>query len=637
MLAWHRGLIGTLLLLALAQVAGVTGGLNRWLTDTHWRWRAQWRPTPFPSDILVIGIDDKTVRQFGRLRYWSRSRYAQLLERLRLARAVGIDVLFTEPDMLDAQGDAALAKALRAQGRVALPLHQWKEARPFSGDEQEQIQALLRRCPPAAASLAGRLPVVFSQTLEPPIEGLRDAAGAIGYADVNADTDGVFRTPTLLKVTSDGVVLPHLSVAVACLAQGVSVADAVRELPAQLRLGERVVPLTNGAVWLQPIARRGGGFAAGVGQPVPTISFADALHAPPEQFEGKIVLVGETATGTSDIRPNPLDNSLRGVELNAEILANLLRLPTARPLNAMVQWLLITMVVGAPLCLFSTWSPARAISGAAAVFVLAWGILEGCFWQGYFVPSWSPVLVGFVGSTLLMGLQRLAQEEAAKRQLRQSFSMYVAPELVEEIVRNPDIVHEEGKRMNVVVLFSDVRNFTTYSEHNPPELVVRQMQEYLNEMTEAVDRHRGAVDKFVGDAVMALFNPFLPDADNMSASAVACALEMLERLQRLNEGWAQRSMPSFRIGIGIHAGEAVVGNIGSTRRLQYTALGDTVNLASRLQTATKELGAPLIVSDVVKEAAEPLLREVAEFVFRGAISVKGREQPVQVYEVKRKE
>ena len=637
MSAWHRGLIGTLLLLALAQVTGVTGGLNRWLTDTHWRWRAKWRPTPFPSDILVIGIDDKTVRQFGRLRYWSRSRYAQLLERLHLARAVGIDVLFTEPDMVDRQGDAAFAKNLREHGKVALPLHQWKEARPFSGDEQKQTQALLQQFPPSAASLAGRLPVVFSQTLEPPIEELRDAAGAIGYADVNADADGVFRTPTLLKVTSDGVVLPHLSVAVACLAQGISVADAVRELPARLRLGQRVVPLTNGAIWLQPIARRGGGFAAGVGQPVPTISFVDALNAPPERFKGKVVLVGETATGTSDIRPNPLDNSLRGVELNAEILANLLRLPPVRPLNTMVQWLLIAMVVGTPLCLFSTWSPARATGGAAAVFVFVLGIMEGCFWQGHVLPSWSPVLVGFVGSTLLMGLQRLAQEEAAKRQLRQSFSMYVAPELVEEIVRNPEIVHEEGKRMNVVILFSDVRNFTTYSEHNPPELVVRQMQEYLNEMTEAVDRHRGAVDKFVGDEVMALFNPFLPDADNMSASAVACALEMLERLRRLNERWAQRSMPSFRIGIGIHAGEAVVGNVGSTRRVQYTALGDTVNLASRLQTATKELDALLVVSDVVKEAAEPLLRDVAEFVFRGSISVKGREQPVQVYEVRRKE
>lgn len=637
MLAWHRGLIGTLLLLALAQVTGITSGLNRWLTDTHWRWRAQWRPTPFPSDILVISIDDKTVQQFGRLRYWSRARYAQLLERLRLARAVGIDVLFTEPDVVDKGGDAAFAQALRAHGKVALPLHQWKEARPFSGDEQKQTQALLQRFPPAQAATAGQLPVIFSQTLEPPIAALRDAARALGYADVNADADGVFRNPTLFKVTSDGVVLPHLSVAVACLAQGIAVADAVRDLPARLRLGQRVVPLTNGAIWLQPLARRGGGFATGIGQPVPTLSFVDALNAPPERFKGKIVLVGETATGTSDIRPNPLDNSLRGVELNAEILANLLYLPSVRPLNTMIQWLLIAMVVGAPLALFSLWSPARATGGAVAVFVCVWGIMEGCFWGGHVLPSWSPALVGCVGSTLLMGLQRLAQEEAAKRQLRQSFSMYVAPELVEEIVRNPDVVHEEGKRMNVVVLFSDVRNFTTYSEHNPPELVVRQMQEYLNEMTEAVDRHRGAVDKFVGDAVMALFNPFLPNADNMSASAVACALEMLERLRRLNERWAQQSVPTFRIGIGIHAGEAVVGNIGSTRRLQYTALGDTVNLASRLQTATKELNATLVVSDVVKEAAEPLLREVAEFVSRGSIAVKGREQPVQVYEVRRKE
>jgi adenylate cyclase len=236
-----------------------------------------------------------------------------------------------------------------------------------------------------------------------------------------------------------------------------------------------------------------------------------------------------------------------------------------------------------------------------------------------------------------MGLQRLAQEEAQKRQIRQTFSLYVAPEVVEEIVKNPEIAHQEGVRRRVAVLFSDIRGFTSYSEQNPPELVVRQMREYLTEMTAAVQNHRGVLDKFIGDAVMALYGPFLPEDANISALAVASALEMLERLEKLNERWQKQGMPTFRIGIGIHVGEAMVGNIGSIQRVQYTALGDTVNLASRLQTMTKDFKVPLLVSEEVKEEAEKVLGDAVLFADLGTVTVRGREKPVRVYSVQRKQ
>jgi len=209
--------------------------------------------------------------------------------------------------------------------------------------------------------------------------------------------------------------------------------------------------------------------------------------------------------------------------------------------------------------------------------------------------------------------------------------------VVEEIVRNPEIAHQEGVRQRVAVLFSDIRGFTSYSEQNPPELVVRQMREYLTEMTAAVQNHRGVLDKFIGDAVMALYGPFLPDGTNISALAVASALEMLERLEKLNERWLQQGMPTFRIGIGIHVGEAMVGNIGSIQRVQYTALGDTVNLASRLQSLTKDFKVPLLVSEEVKEEAEKVLGDTVAFVDLGTVSVRGREKPVRVYAVKKRE
>ncbi len=350
------------------------------------------------------------------------------------------------------------------------------------------------------------------------------------------------------------------------------------------------------------------------------------------------MVVGETATGTTDIRPNPLDNGLRGVELNLEMLANLLHLDPPRPVPLWMQWLLILLAAGLPLWLYTALPPARATAGSLAVLGGVIAALEGGFWLGNLNTPYqaSAPLVAVVGATLAMGVMRAAAEHAQKQKFRERFSQYVSPKLIAQIERNPDLTAEEGKRQRIAVLFSDVRGFTTYSEYNPPELVVRQMREYLDEMAAAVDQFDGVLDKFIGDAVMALYGPFMeqPDKRNLSALAVASALNMLQRLERVNARWGEEGLPLFRIGIGIHVGDAMVGEIGTPRRQQLTALGDTVNLAARLESSTKDLQATIIVSDAVRQEAEPVLREVATFTERGAISVKGREQPVRVFEVR---
>ena len=641
MVAWKRGAIGAAILLILAQISGVNAGLSRWLTDTHWRAHASWRPTPFPKDILVIAIDDATIKQFGRLRYWSRGLYGKLLDRLREAKAVGLDILFTEPDESDPDGDARLARAMRAHGRAALVCYEWlpTDLRPISDDTQAEIRDVLKGLPRVTPSLAGRVPSVSSDRLEFPIPLLMNSVAAVGAADVNGDSDGVYRSPVVLKKTRDNALIGHFSLALARLAAGTPPGDPGFNRRG-LRLGKRAVPLTDGALWMQPIARRGGTQHISeklseqeAGERTPTMSLADALTKPPSAFAGKIILVGETATGTSDVRPNALDSGLRGVELDAEILANLLYLRPVRPLPTLLQWLLIIAAVGLPLWLYQALSPAKANAGALIALAGLLGVMEFSFWGLRWIPLWSPVLIGFAGTTLIMALQRFAQEEALKRQLRQSFSVYVTHELVEAIVANPEIAHEEGTRRRVAVLFSDVRGFTPYCEQHSPEHVVKQMREYADEMTAAVAANDGVLDKFLGDGVMALFGPFLTEDCNISALAVSSALDMLDRLEKLNERWAARAMPAFRIGIGIHVGDAIVGNIGGANRMQYTALGDAVNLASRLQETTKELKARLLVTQEVRDEAEPALLDRAVFASRGTVTVRGLERSVSVYEV----
>ncbi len=628
----QRGVIGVLVLLAVARFTGLSSVVDTRLTDTHWRWSAQLRPVS-AGNVLIVAIDDKTVRSFGRLKYWSRSRYADLLGRLGQSRAVLLDILFTEPDRLVPAGDVRLAKALSANGRTVIPAYEWRETRPLSNAEISRLQALKGFQIAPESLQEGPLPPLPSippLRLELPLPGLIGSAAAVGTAGVNSDPDGVYRAPVILK-TADGRFIPHVSLALACVASKIDLYKCL--FSGGLNLNGRTIPLDNGALPLQPVFRSSRPLSKGVGVCPESISFVDALNKPPAFFKDRIVLIGETATGTADIRPNPLDPGLRGVELNAEILENLLFLPPVRVLSAGLGWLLVILAAGIPFLIYQRANPKAANMGAVLTLVGLLVMLEGLFWGMRIIPPWSTVLLAFAGATLLMAIQRYAQEEAMKRRIRESFSVYVAPEVVEEIVEDPEIAHQEGTRREVAVLFSDIRGFTTYCEQHPPEFVVAQMREYLDEMTATVDASGGVLDKYIGDAVMALFGPFLADG-NKSALAVVCALSMVKRLEALNARWQAENRPQFKIGIGIHTGEAIVGNIGSARRMQYTALGDTVNLASRLESMTKETSATILVSESAKVEAEPALQGKVEFRQLGELEIRGREKSVAVYEVR---
>ncbi|MGV3719942.1 MAG: CHASE2 domain-containing protein, partial [Actinomycetota bacterium] len=580
---WIRGLVGTLALLSVVTLSGVGDGLERWLTDQHWRWRATVKRQAFPPQVVVVAIDDRTVKAFGRLKYWSRERYAQLLGKLDRADAVGFDILFDEADREPA-GDLAFAAAMRKHGRVALPFRRWTETRTFSAEDEKANTALLNRFPAIDRPELGVLPLTYAQSLQPPLPILVDAAAALGSVDVTADVDGVHRAPEILRRTPDGRILPQFALAVAAVAERSPLPEVMAPAPEMVRIGGQGVALADGFLLLQPIAKRGGGLLPGPGVHVPTHSFVDVLtgKVPAEELAGKVVLVGETATGTPDIRPSALDPGLRGVELNAEILGNLLLGAPASNWHPLAFWTLIGIALGGPLWLYSAFPARRAVWLTVAAAGICLVAMEAGFWFALMLPPWSPVLFGFLGSTVAMALPLLAEEEARRRKTRERFAMYVAPEVVEDIVDNPDQEIQAAERRRVSILFSDIRGFTTFAEAHPPEQVSRQMSEYHSEMVEAVFSARGVLDKFIGDAVMALFGPYLESDENLSAKAVVSALEMMRRLEILNERWDREGLPRFRIGIGIHSGDAIVGNFVTPKRTQFTAFGDAVNLAARL-------------------------------------------------------
>jgi adenylate cyclase len=371
----------------------------------------------------------------------------------------------------------------------------------------------------------------------------------------------------------------------------------------------------------------------GPGGTIPTVSAADVIagRLPEGSLKGRLVIIGATETGIADLRATPLDPVFPGVELHATFAANALE---GRFLSRDSRTLGIEM---------------GAIFLLPLLLALLLGVVPGTIWGlagssllsgGYLglnyylfvsrrldlsiiyplLPLWAAYLGGEAYRNLVV--------EKKGRYLRKAFGSYVSPELVDEIVKNPGRLQLGGEKRDISILFSDIRGFTTLSEGLPPEDLVKLLNEYLSPMTRIVMDERGTLDKFIGDAVMALFNAPL-DLKDHPASACRAAVCMIKRLNELNGEFSRKGWPVIDIGIGINTGEAVVGNMGSDMRFDYTAIGDNVNLASRLEGLNKYYGTHILVS----EATRRLVGDGFNFREVDLVRVTGKNEPVAVYEL----
>jgi adenylate cyclase len=350
-------------------------------------------------------------------------------------------------------------------------------------------------------------------------------------------------------------------------------------------------------------------------------------QVPAAAFTGKIVLVGATSPVLHDVFRAPFApaGDMPGVEIHANMLETLLH---AGPLRHIPFWIVGLVTVGGGALAVWVGASLRLLPGTVLVTGAVAGYLVAVHAAFLFGRLWVEALpvplalaLGFVGTEI----RNFIREQRERRRLSRFFS----PQVVREIVRaqEGDEALGSGRRL-LTVLFSDIRGFTALSERMPPEEVAEFLREYLTEMTDAVFAHGGTVDKYIGDAVMALYNvPF--EAPDHAAQAVRTALEFQRRLRPLAERFAARHGGELRCGVGIHTGEAVVGTLGSRQRLEYTAIGDTINLGSRLEGLTKDYDMPIIISEATRIAL------AGPFVIRplGEATVKGREETVKIYGV----
>ena len=576
--------------------------------------------------VTIAAIDEASLAKLGRWP-WSRSTFAALAERLDQlgARVIAFDLFFSERE--SARVDAQFARAIDSTKKVVL------------GTVFIDRQADIRYLGPAGLAAARRaispqaIALVKDETfrMEEPygvLVNIAELQGASSYAGdihVPADADGVVRRAPLIR-RFDGRYFPAFDVQVAraFLAKEAPTLDIAPYGIAGIRLGQHYIPLDEeGRLLVRHRPPRS--FA--------TVSIADILEqrVDPALLRGRVVLVGNTAIGIGDTRVTPYGATLPGVEIRASIIESLLQGDALQRPEWMVlvdaaAMMLIALVLIALLPRFGV-SGGGALAAALLVgyVVLAVYLFEReGLWLNLVYPTLLVALL-FASATLVEYFFTFSE----KRYLKRAFQHYVPPAVVEDLVADAGKLQLGGEKRELTVLFSDIRGFTTLSEAMAPEELVKLMNEYFTVMTEQVFRHRGSLDKYIGDAIMAVFGAPLAEPQH---AALACrtALDMARALQGLRQSWRARGIPEIDIGVGINTGPMVVGNMGSASRFNYTVVGDAVNLASRIEHLNKEYGTNILVSEYTYLPLKdefPLAREVDR------VRVRGRTQPVRLFEL----
>ncbi len=596
------------------------------LKSLDYRFQQYADPSKAHPDLVLVAVDEASLEAFGRWP-WPRDRHGYVVRYLKGAgaKAVIFDVLFTEPDGNDTEFDAVFAEEVRAAGNVFLPVL-------FQEESQDTPQQLITKAAiPIELEPAGQGRLYARPGVKLPIPTLAEAAGGLGFINLTPDKDGTTRHIPLVGRVGNTTV-PHLSLAAARALLGV---DRVTLDAAGLRLGSMTVPLTEDGTllvdWHGTLERKTyPAYSMGaVLQSFVQQEKGEAPLLPPSVFKDKIVFIATTAAGTYELRVTPLSPFTAGVLIHMAALDNLLHGRFMRPAPA---WAFVVATFA--LCLGTALSfmllPLQVLKiGVAAV--LAWAYHAVAVHAFTVHHIWLETVLPLGALAVTFGTVATVEyltEGRHRRQLRAVFDRYMAPDVVEEIMRNPEEIRLGGEKRELTVSFSDVAGFTTISERLPPEELVELLNEYLSAMTDIIMKHRGNVNKYLGDGIMAIFGAPRGEPNHATLACLA-ALESQAKLSQLREAWNAKGYPDISARIGINSGPLVVGNVGSQARMEYTVMGDSVNLASRLEGANKYYGTAVLLGSRTYELAKNDIetREVDR------LRVKGKKEPVVVYEL----
>ena len=616
------------------------------------------------GETVIVAIDEKSLSELGRWP-WPRTVMARLVDQLNDygARVIGFDVVFSEPDdntslkiiaelskeiekigLQDAKlkglierkrggadTDAALAGSVAQAKNVTLGYFFHISDKEVGHLTPEQIKA-------GAADIANaryhmiRAPktmdehiFVHAYSAVTNIAQLTEAAENSGYFNAFPDSDGVIRwVPLVIKFQDDyysplpiSILLQYLEWPMLSL----KIAD----------FGVESVSLDNLAIPTDEAGRLLVNFLGPSGT-FPHYSISDVLHGRLSRdiFKDKIVLVGATATGIYDMRVTPFSSVYPGVEIHATVIDNILH-QNFLIHSGWTKFIDLCMILVLGLIVGVAIPRARAARGVLLILVLltlfvvanAYVFSHYNIWLNLIYPVLTMMTI-----YLAITVYRYITEEREKKKIRGAFQYYLTASVISEMLKDPTKLKLGGDKKDLTVLFSDIRGFTTISEKLTPEELVHLLNEYLTAMTDIVFKYEGLLDKYMGDAIMAVYGAPLDQPDH-PVRACRTALDMIEELKKLQQKWSEEGRPVLHIGIGINSGDMVVGNMGSQMRFDYTVMGDSVNLGSRLEGINKEYGTSIIISEYTYEGVKDVLvcREL------DSVRVKGKELPVKIYEL----
>ena len=597
--------------------------------------------------VVIIDIDEQSLKSVGQWP-WPRTRIADLISRLTQmgALVIAFDVVFAEPDRMSPSvaadefrdlddairtklralpsNDAVLADALK-NSRVVLG----ESGLPFAVAQPEGAK------PPIGLATMGGDPRPFLLNFPGLLRNVpqfEQAASGRGLFTIRAERDGIVRRVPIV-MQAQGTVMPSLSLEMLRVASG-SNTVLIRSDHAGVQSAAVpgfVIPTDrNGQLWIHFSPHDKARY----------VSAGDVLEGkvPPDRIARRLVLIGTSAVGLLDSKTTPIDPVMPGVEVHAQVLESVLTQSVlSSPNYAIGVELCAALLLGvAIIWLAPILSPALLLAFGAAIIAVTLGASWYFYQQAGLLFDATYPLLSSALVYLTLVFSNYISEQAQRRRIRSAFGQYLSPALVEQLAQSPEKLVLGGEEREMSILFSDVRGFTTISElyKDDPQGLTSLMNSFLTPLTNAIIDHKGTIDKYMGDAVMAFWNAPLHD-ELHEYNACEAALEMLHRVDTLNRQREQQANENgqrfipIKVGVGINTGRCVVGNMGSDLRFNYSVLGDPVNLASRLEGQSKNYGVPIIIGSKTASG----LRDKFAVLELDCITVKGKTEPESVYTV----
>jgi adenylate cyclase len=597
--------------------------------------------------VTIVDIDEKSLARFGQWP-WPRTRIADIIVNLSRLGAVAIafDIVFAEPDRLNPD---AVADTMRYLDDVTknrlrtLPSNDQifadaiRRSRVVLGETglAEVNPQFDKTLPVTGVAMLGEDPQPFMfdfPGLLRNVNGLEQAAAGRGLFTIKTERDGIVRrVPMMLR--AQGVMMPSLSFEILRVVTGTPTIIVKSEKAGIKSVGLRGLEIPtdhNAQLWVH--------FAHQ--DPSIYVSAADVLdgNVPLDKIDHKLVLIGTSAVGLNDIKTTPVSSAMPGVEIHAQVLeAALTKALLSRPPYGIVLEFGAALVLGLLVIAFAPLLGPVTLVIVGALFA---SLLIGTSWYFYsqqrLLIDFTYPLLSTTAIYLTLIFSSFVREQAQRRQIRSAFGQYLSPALVEQLAHSPEKLVLGGEEREMTIMFSDVRGFTTISEsykHDPQGLTAL-MNRFLTPLTNAILARKGTIDKYMGDAIMAFWNAPLDDTEHQ-LNACEAAVDMLERIDGLNKARELEAQEGghvyipLNVGVGLNTGTCVVGNMGSDLRFDYSVLGDSVNLASRLEGQSKEYGFPIIVGSKTALAVKDKFA-ILELDF---IMVKGKKEPEVIYAI----